>query len=60
MFPMLLMLGRQLPILGDIIAAFEGKPETKKAAERERPRPQRREGGGGGGRPPPKRYAPDF
>ena len=64
MFPLLLALGRRLPILGDIIIAFEGKPDAKRGAERgaERekprpaPRPMRREGGGR----PPKRYNPDF
>ena len=58
MFPLLLALGRRLPIIGDIIVAFEGKPEGKKGVEREKPRPVRREAAGG--QKTPKRYNPEF
>lgn len=57
MFPLLLALGRRLPVVGDIIATFEGKGDSKKGDNRERPRPVRREAGG---RPPQKRYNPEF
>lgn len=56
MFPLLLSLGRRLPVVGDIIAAFDGKSDSKKGDNRERPRPVRRDGG----RPPQKRYDPEF
>ena len=61
MFPLLLALGRRLPILGDIIVAFEGKSQGKKGVEKEKPRPVRREGPGNvRSRPPQKRYNPEF
>lgn len=57
MFPLLIALGRRLPILGDIIAAFEGKVDPRKGGNREKPMPARRDRGG---RPPQKRYEPEF
>jgi hypothetical protein len=57
MFPLLIALGRRLPIVGDIIAAFEGKPDTRKSNNGDTSMPARRDRGG---RPPQKRYNPEF
>lgn len=52
MFPLLIALGRRLPIVGDIIGAFEGKPDSRKGSNGDR-RDR-------GGRPQQKRYDPEF
>jgi hypothetical protein len=54
MFPLLIALGRRLPIIGDIIAAFEGKPDSRKGSNGDKSRRDR------GERPPQKRYNPEF
>lgn len=56
MFPLLLALGRRLPIIGDIIVAFEGKPAAKTQENKGRPPAPRREGP----KTSQRKYNPDF
>jgi len=57
MFPLLFAIGRRLPIVGDLLAMFEGEGgDGGRGGPR---RPPRREPDFNDG-PPPKRYTPDF